>query len=1631
MRKLLLPIAILVLATLAPNTFLHAQLSGAYTIDATGTASATNYQNFASAVSDMASGTRTDGGPINGSGVSAAVTFTVAAGTYSEQVTIPSITGASAANTITFDGVNRTTRTIVRNSTSSGDYTVRLNGADFIRFSNLTISNTGPSVGFGLQLVNQANDNSVDHCNITVSTTSTSSNSAAIIGGTTATNYSLHGNNFSLTNCNVTGGYYGMAFSGPTGTQATGITIDSCNFSEVRYMVLRLNYINLASVTNSELEMRNGITSGYAVYLRSCSRFDIHSNKMSQLGSYGIYMSQANFNTNDSATIYNNFIGGNFQGTGTCYGIYISTGREVKISHNSVLVDNPGSGARGLYLTGSSSVGIEILNNSFAADNQSTAYAYYIVSPNYVQSLDYNNLFSAGSNLAYLSGAQATLASLQAVNLTFNQNSQAAWPNYTSSTDLHTFGSPLANWATNLTGITTDIDNQMRPLAPDVTKDVGADEYVLPPFDLDIVSLVSPTVVLVGNNTVAITLQNNGSNSLNGVPVTLQYSTDGGTTWTVTETFTPTTLAGSGSQENYTFTAPWNVVTPGNYTICVRINPVVIGDPDASDQICGNVCTGIGGSYTINNTLPTAGVNYNSFTDAAAALSSCGINAPVVFDVAAGTYNETFTIFSIPGASAVNTVTFDGGTTAACTLTTSFTTSNQAIAHFDGADYVTLKNLTIDIPSTFGYGVWFQNQADFNTVDSCDILLSMTSTSAFNIGVLFSGTSYSTYANSGNNNTVSNSLIQGGYYGVRCNGAATTNTVKGNSFINNTVREFRSAGIWCYYNGDLTIRGNEISGRLNGGLTSSYGIYSYYIDGHTQVQYNKITDVGSRGIAAGYYNRYAPGSSIISNNMVGGGFFTSGTAYGLYCFGGINMKIYNNSLNLGSSNGYAYYHSGSTAYTDSLYVVNNIFSTSPIYGNGLAMFFSSGIVAALDVMDYNLFYTAGSNLANFNGTTYPDITALQGASFFFNANSVEGLPGFIGDKNLHIVCSTIDNLGTPIPGITDDYDNEARDLVTPDIGADEYTSQVITYDLGPDTTTCDQVIIWADTNNYVGHVWTGGQQTAQIQVDTTGIYTVTVIDSNNCRATDSMMVTVFDNPTLPFNNDTIGQCSSDTLDALNPGSTYNWSTSQNTQIIVPPGSGTYTVDITSPDGCTLTDSITVTLFSDAVAQLGPDTTFCLGQGALLDGGNSTNGTLYQWSSGAFTQIILVTAPGMYTVTVTTPQGCTATDSVLMNALLAPVVELGLNRTECDQFTLDAGTFGVSYQWNTGPSTQTISSTSAGTYIVTVTNGSGCQSVDSVAIALGATPGVNLGPNQVLCANDVVILDAGFPGFNHQWSNGPTTQTLTVGAAGTYLVQVTDPQTGCVGLDSITLNQSFVSVDLGSDFTLCDGDVATLDAGTAPNAFLWNNGSVQQTFSVTSAGVYSVQVTDASGCVDEDSITVTGRPLPNVAFSAPQISPMLQPVSFTDNSATSVTTWLWDFGDGQSSTQQNPTHTYQAIGTFDVCLTVFDGFCDATTCKVVTVDAPIGIEDEVFFGAVDVYPNPNTGSFSIGFDLPKTLDLNIELFSITGQVMFKTQMDGVRLRTEEIDLSGKASAGMYFLRITSDKGNEMIRKIIIE
>lgn len=1606
-----------------------AALSGAYTIGA-GAASATNYVTFSSAVSDMAFGTRADGGPINGAGVSGPVTFTVAAGTYTEQVLIPAITGASATNTITFNGVDPLTRIVTRNSTTSGDYTIRLNGADYIRFDNLGIENTGPTYGFGIQLINLAEHNQITNCRVLLPTTTTGSTKIGIMAGT---GYSAYANNVSdllISDNEVIGGYVGIAANGMSGFYAQGISVLNNTVTDAYFSGLYFNYTEGAIVRENNVEMRLGYASGYGMNMRYGNGFSIDRNRFYRQGAYGIYILSANASVTTPSQISNNMVGGGYQTTGTAYGIYMSTARYLNIYHNSVLLDHSGTNGYALYLTGSSSVNNDIRNNSFAINaNGTSAYAMYIVSPSYLTWCDYNNYYTQGPNIVYFAGAFPTLAALQSAYIAYNQNCQVQWPNYISSSDLHTFGPPLNNWAFNLPSMTVDFDNDPRPSPPDLVKDVGADDHVVAPFDADIVAIVNPTVVALGPNTVTITIQNNGTNSLNGTNLSLQYSTDGGTTWPVTESFTPTALAASGSQQNFSFASQWNVSVSGNYNLCVRMNPQVVGDPDASDQLCITACTGMAGVYTVNSLLPTSGNNYNSFADLATALSGCGVGGPVTVNVAPGVYNETFTINSILGVSATNTVTINGADTSLVRIEFNLTTANASVITLDDADYVTFKNIKVkSLNGSYGSCFKLTNTADHNTIDSCVMELPV-ATSAYHIGVLASGSSYSTTGNNANYLTVSNSFIRNGYYGIRLNGVNTTNGLVGNRVLNTQITDYYYYGLYSYYADSPEYIGNTIYARSSGTFSNfSYGLYAYYNQGNLRFENNVIHTVGNYGmyVYGGNYNNTGRGS--ILNNMIGANWLSTGTPYGLYLYNCRDIDIIHNSVDMGGFNGRTVYVAGTVS--DSLRFVNNIFSAGGSFPGQGGQAFYTAYPNGIQTMDYNMYFSNGTQLVYWNGPSYTDLASWQTAVPAFNVNSVEDEPGFIGPTNLHVVCSPADNLGTPtVVGF--DIDDQARSATTPDIGADEFTGISVSTSLGPDVSSCDLYQLYGDTLNFETFLWNGSSTGDFINIALTDTVTVMATDANNCRAFDTIIVTIDSLPNLPFNNGTVSQCQLGILDAQNAGSTFLWSTGATTQTIAPTASGDYYVNITTPAGCSLEDTVTVNLFANAVAQLGNDTTFCLGIGHMLNGGSGPNGTTYQWSTGATSQIVIVTSPGAYSVTVTSPQGCPAEDTINLFILPAPVVNLGPDRTECGPIVLDAANPGNTVSWSTGSTSQTIPVTTSGSYSVTVTNTVGCPSTDVVNIVMAVPPTVALGPNQTLCAGQSLTLDAGNVGSTYLWSNGSTSQTITTSNPGTFIVNVTNPSTGCTGADTIEVNASPLTVNLGPDRIICPGEVVTLDAGAIPTNYLWSNGSTTQTIQVSTAGTYSVQVSDNLGCVLNDDITLTTGTAPNAVFTASGTSvPLFAPIQFTDASTNGATSWFWDFGDGSTSTLQNPSHSYVAMGSFNVCLTVSNGTCTNTFCDEVIINAPVEIIDPLFEGAVQVYPNPNNGAFSIDFDLSKAVDMNITVMSLTGQTVFNRDLRGVRVHHEAIDLRNVAS-GMYFVRIVSSKGDELIKKVIKE
>ena len=218
-----------------------------------------------------------------------------------------------------------------------------------------------------------------------------------------------------------------------------------------------------------------------------------------------------------------------------------------------------------------------------------------------------------------------------------------------------------------------------------------------------------------------------------------------------------------------------------------------------------------------------------------------------------------------------------------------------------------------------------------------------------------------------------------------------------------------------------------------------------------------------------------------------------------------------------------------------------------------------------------------------------------------------------------------------------------------------------------------------------------------------------------------------------------------------------------------------------------------------VVELGNDISKCTGT-VLLNAATAPQDSLYSWRELSLPDIIstastlLVTASGYYHVTVDNGFGMTAEDSVQVFINALPVFDLGPDIHVCSGTTVNIiASGGTSYHWSNNANTPSITVTplTVSNYSVTVTDNNGCSATDDINIVTKPLPVVNLGANQMLCGNEVTILNAGSNFLNYLWSTGATTQYITVDSSGigyashTYSVTVTGTN-NCIGSGSVTI-----------------------------------------------------------------------------------------------------------------------------------------------------------------------------------------------------------------------------------------------------
>jgi len=486
------------------------------------------------------------------------------------------------------------------------------------------------------------------------------------------------------------------------------------------------------------------------------------------------------------------------------------------------------------------------------------------------------------------------------------------------------------------------------------------------------------------------------------------------------------------------------------------------------------------------------------------------------------------------------------------------------------------------------------------------------------------------------------------------------------------------------------------------------------------------------------------------------------------------------------------------------------------------------------------------------------------------------------------------------------------------------------------------------------YLWSTTETTQSITVSTTGSYTVQLTDANECASplSDTVKVTVYPLPERPVitPSGATAFCQGGSVELSVPASaSYLWSTTETTQSITVTTAGNYTVQVTDANGCVSPQSdpvtVTVTVYSlpekPFITPSGP-TAFCQGGSVELSVPASSS---YLWSTTETTQSITVSAAGSYTVQVTDTNGCTSplSDPVTVTVYSLPekpVIMPSGPTAFCQGESVELSVpVSSSYLWSTIETTQSITVSAAGSYTVQVTDANGCKSPLSdpavvTVYSLPEKPVITPSGPTAFCQGGSVELSVP-ASSSYLWSTTETTQIITVTSAGSYTIQVTDAN-GCTSplsdpavVTMYSLPGKPVITPSGAT-TFCQGGSVELSV-PASSSYLWSTTETTQSITVTSAGSYTVQVTDDNGCTSplSDPAVVTVYSLPEKPVITPSGPTAFCQGGSVELSVPASTSYLW------STTETTQSITATATGNYTAQLTDANG-CASPLSDPVTV-----------------------------------------------------------------------------------------------
>lgn len=521
-------------------------------------------------------------------------------------------------------------------------------------------------------------------------------------------------------------------------------------------------------------------------------------------------------------------------------------------------------------------------------------------------------------------------------------------------------------------------------------------------------------------------------------------------------------------------------------------------------------------------------------------------------------------------------------------------------------------------------------------------------------------------------------------------------------------------------------------------------------------------------------------------------------------------------------------------------------------------------------------------------------------------------------------------------------------------------------------------IVWSGPNGF-------SSTDQNIENLSPGKYELSLSDGSGCRLTEAFEINQPEPLTAELLNKTDVLCAGESTGAISievkggivsQNYIFDWTRdgqplqlSSQTLVNIP--AGTYQVTVMDDHNCSVTLAPIEITEPDAAlfieVEKGDISCYNANDGFIniqVAGGQSPY--TIQWDFGSSQTAFKDFGPGIYTVTVRDNVGCAVTQAI--EIVDAPVFKISpeVKNITCNgnqdgsiQLHLEGRGPQVSIRWDHGSELENLFNLSAGTYGVTITDPENCVIREEFVIL---EPGALVLESQVTDALDCLnpqsgaiqlAVSGGTPPFLFKWSNGELIQNLSDLSAGQYGVEVEDAS-GCSVSGQFLVKRheplsviAFRSLEVSCEPREIQEEIRiAINGGVAPYTINWSGGSVTgdgRIMTTKQPGLFILNVSDGNGCQYQESFEISNSEVivdadvQSTAFDLYNAYLINFEIQFVNKSFGQISSYFWDFSDGNTSFEENPKHTYLLEGEHEITLTVTDIYgCETSIKKKINI-----------------------------------------------------------------------------------------------